>query len=448
MRANPTAPHLEPHIGGSGHVAVITLPLAGHLNPMGVVVEALRARGHRVTVVGPAGLCDLARIHMPGVATYTISDSAYPPDRLQGFIDGLPDVRGLRGIRRVIREIAALSDLYGRQLPEAFSALGIQGVVYDQLEPMAGLIARATGLPHASVACALPMNREAHLPPPYLGWPLSTSPLWRSLYGGADIVTDRLMAPQERVLEAAARRHGLPPRPGGPSAWVSEACDLSQCIPGFDYPRTSALQHVGPLRRDDPLSPLDFERDGRDLVFCSLGTLMGGRLDIFTAVAEACAANVVQCVIAHGGRLSEDQERYLASLPGQPVVRDFVDQQSVLGEATAAVLHGGFNSVLDALSAAVPMVVLPLAFEQAAIAARVRRAGAGVVVKGRSAKAVRKGLETVLNSRSHRAAAHALGAASHKAGGVREAVAGIEAALALTPVSSTPQSARRELPSF
>ena len=423
-RASTSAPVRE---GARSSIAAISLPLAGHLNPMGALLEALRARGHNVTVVGPAGLCDLARVHMAGIPTYTISDSAYPARRLAEFIASLPDVRGLRGIRGVIREIAALSDLYGRQLPGALDAIDADIVIHDQLEPMAGLVARAKSLPHASVACALPMNREAHLPPPYLGWPYSESPFWRSLYGGADIVTDRLMAPQERVLARAARRSGLSPRKGGPSAWVSESCDLSQCIPGFDYPRTSALQHVGPLRRAEPPAPLDFQRDGRDLVFCSLGTIMGGRVDVFAAIAEACAKNVVQCVIAHGGRLSDDEVRYLESLPGQPVVRDFVDQAGVLSQCRAAVLHGGFNSVLDALSHGVPMVLLPLAFEQGAIAARVQRAGAGTVVKGRSTEAVCEGLEEVLNTDSHQRRAQALAEASAAAGGVAEAVARIEA---------------------
>ena len=431
MRAQTPSRQQAPivsHDGAKRHIAVVTLPLAGHLNPMGALLESLRARGHTVTVVGPAKLCELARIHMTGIATYTISDSAYPPERLTDFIAGLPSVRGLRGIRRVIREIAALSDLYGRQLPAALDSLGADVVLYDQLEPMAGLIARARSLPHISVACALPMNREPQLPPPYLGWPYSQSPLWRSLYGGADIVTDRLMAPQERVLARASRLHGLPLRKGGPSAWVSETCDLSQCIPGFDYPRTSDLQHVGPLRRAEPPAPLDFQRDGRDLVFCSLGTIMGGRVDVFAAIAEACAQNVVQCVIAHGGKLSGDEERFLKSLPGQPVVRDFVDQASVLAQSRAAVLHGGFNSVLDALSHGVPMVLLPLAFEQGAIAARVDRAGAGVVVKGRSTQAIRKGLETVLNSEAPHRRAQAFAEASDAAGGLPEAVARIEAA--------------------
>ena len=407
-------------------IAIITLPLAGHMNPMGVLADALKARGHKVVVVGPPKLCDLARAHMPGVDTFTISDAEYPPGRLEGFVNLLPDVRGLRGIRRVITEIADLSALYARELPGALRTLQADTVVADQLEPAAGVIARALGLSHASIACALPMNREPALPPPYLGWPFRDHPLWRSLYGGGYLVIDRMMAPQAEVLRHTAARYGLPEK-STVSDWVSHDCDLSQCIPGFDYPRRTGPTHLGPLRRREPFGPDGFERDGRELVFCSLGTIMGGRRDLFEAVAQACARNVVQCVIAHGGRLSDSDVAHLSALPGQPVVRDFVNQENVLSECRAAVLHGGFNSVLDALSGGVPMVLLPLAFEQAAIAARVKRAGAGVVLRRPTAESIGSSLEAVLNHRKPRKAALEFARASAMAGGVVSAVMRIEA---------------------
>ena len=414
------------------HIAIVTLPLVGHLNPMGALAESLMERGHRVTVVGPPGVCALARTHMKGVQVHALSDLDYPSDRLDHFLGLLPGIKGLSGIRAVIAEIAALSALYLRALPAALETLDADCVLHDQLEPAAGVVARGLGLAHASVACALPMNREPRLPPPYLGWPYRDSPWWRSLYGGAYLVIDRMMAEQNALLDSAARDYGF--RARNVSDCVSANCDLSQCIPGFDYPRTVSPAHVGlrdvgPLRRRRPLSRLDFERDGRELVFCSLGTIMGGRLDLFEAVVEACSANVVQCIIAHAGRLTSQEEAKLRALPGHPIVRDFVDQRAVLSEARAAVLHGGFNSVLDALSAGVPMVVLPLAFEQAAIASRVDRAGTGIVVRRPSPKRLRQAVGEALNSRELRQAALGLARAASLAGGATDAARRVEATI-------------------
>ena len=48
-------------------------------------------------------------------------------------------------------------------------------------------------------------------------------------------------------------------------------------------------------------------------------------------------------------------------------MRDFVPQRAVLARSALLVGHAGFNTVLDALSHGVPIVAMPLAFEQPAI---------------------------------------------------------------------------------
>ena len=155
--------------GDMRRIAIVTLPLSGHLNPMGVMADALKAKGHKVTIVGLPGLCDLARSHMLGIKTYPISDADYPPGRLAHFLELLPHVSGLRGMRAVIQEMADLSALYVRELPQALRHLGADLILSDQLEPAAGLVAQGLELAHASLACALPMNADANLPPALLG---------------------------------------------------------------------------------------------------------------------------------------------------------------------------------------------------------------------------------------------------------------------------------------
>jgi len=71
------------------------------------------------------------------------------------------------------------------------------------------------------------------------------------------------------------------------------------------------------------------------------------------------------------------------------------------------VIHGGFNTALDCLEAGVPMVVVPIAFEQPGTSARVRAAGAGVVIPYRNVtrRSVRAGLARILSDASYRRAA-------------------------------------------
>ena len=49
----------------------------------------------------------------------------------------------------------------------------------------------------------------------------------------------------------------------------------------------------------------------------------------------------------------------------------------MLARSAVAVLNGGLNTVMDALAAGVPILAVPIAFEQGAIASRIERAGAG-----------------------------------------------------------------------
>jgi MGT family glycosyltransferase len=206
---------------------------------------------------------------------------------------------------------------------------------------------------------------------------------------------------------------------------------MTQCVRGLDFPRSELppnFHYVGPLR--GPEEPLAIELpDDRPLVFCSLGTLQGSRAGIFRAVAEAAAAREVTLLIAHGGMLAE---REIARLPGRPLVHGFVPQRAVLARATAAITHCGFNTVLDALAASVPMVGLPITFEQPATGARLQRAGAAEVLqRGRSPRRIRRALERVFAEPAYGSNAGKLANEIAGAGGVRRAADLIEQSLGL-----------------
>ena len=59
-------------------------------------------------------------------------------------------------------------------------------------------------------------------------------------------------------------------------------------------------------------------------------------------------------------------------------MRPFLPQVAVLRRAAVLVTHGGNNSVTEALTAGVPMVVLPFSTDQFAGAAAIEAAGLGV----------------------------------------------------------------------
>ncbi|HEX8444816.1 MAG TPA: nucleotide disphospho-sugar-binding domain-containing protein [Allosphingosinicella sp.] len=375
-----------------------------------------------------------ARRHVPDeLAFEPVALRDCPPGALQPFLKRLARLNGPVGIMRMVRDVASLTELSFRELPAVLERIGADAMIVDQAELAGGPVATALGHPFATVANALPVNREPLVPPPFVPWSYDASPrgAWRNR--GGYRVADWIVRPMTAVLEREAGRLGLSGFHRDEDTW-SPTCQVSQCVRGLDFPRTELPPHfhyVGPLRGPD--KPLDFElpeavvTGERPLVFCSFGTLQGSRAGLFRAVAVAAADLDVTLLLAHGGLLDEAEAR---RLPGKPIVRPYVPQRAVLARAAAAVTHAGFNTVMDALSFGVPMVALPIAFEQPATGARLERAGAAVVLQRRRTKRrIREALRAVLEQPIYRGGAGRLAAEIAEAGGVKRAADLVEAIL-------------------
>ncbi len=403
----------------------MTPPYAGHLNPMLALSRTLVERGHRVTFVAQADVGP--KVARPGVGFVAVGRLSHPPGRLARMTARLAGTTGLFGIFGVIRDMAETTDMLCEEVPGALRDIHAGAVIADQTEPAGGLVARHVGLPLVSVANALLIDREPAVPPAFVGWRYDPTRWGVQRNLGGHRVADWMMKPLLEVIGRRARAWDLP-RLETLEDCLSPTLEISQCVAGFDFPRgspPSALHHCGPLRLPEPRSwePVP----GRPNVFCSLGTLQGARAGIFETVAKACDRLGLALTIAHGGKLDPETT---ARLPGSTRVESFVPQRAVLRSSAAVVTHGGLNTVLDALAAGVPLVVVPLAFEQGAIAARVERSGAGVVIprRGLTAEAVAEALRKVLAEPSYRERAEALRDEIAAAGGVSRAADLVESA--------------------
>ena len=413
------------------HLGFIAPPLPGHLNPMAALARALVARGHRATFVHQADVERL--VSGDGIGFRAVGRESHPPGHLSREVDRLTRLDGVRGLRPMIRDTARATDMLCREVPAALRELGVDAVVSDQMEAAGGLVAAHLRLPWVSVANGLMLNREPDVPPAYVGWGYDPTERGRWWNVGGYKVVDWLMADVHAVVERHARAFGLPGRRTIEDCF-SAAAQVSQAVPGFDFPRRAlpeGFHYAGPLRDPDPPEadpPPMPPDDGRPLVYASLGTLQGGRAHLFRRIAAACRDLDVRLVIAHGGRLSEARA---ASLPGQPLVLPFVPQRALLRHAAVAVSNAGLNTILDSLSRGVPVVALPIAFEQGATAARLARTGAGEVVSPRflTTRRLRATLERVLTRNSYRERAASLRDEIEAAGGTARAADIVEAVL-------------------
>ncbi len=407
---------------GRRHFAVIASPTPGHLNPLQVLGAALVGLGHRVTVIHQSDAAPL--VTDPRIGFAAIPDIDDDGGSLRRYNATLAAPTGVIGLTRMIRATAAVTDRLLKRAPAVMRRIGVDAVIADSAEPAGMLLAQMLGLPVVVSVTGLPLLGEADVPPPFLGWRYRADAIGRFRNRGGYQVSERLMQPITDVLDRHRTTWNLPDGPPVPRLYVA------QCPQGLDYPRRrlpAQFRYGGPWRSpaDDPI---DLPIDDRPLIFCSLGTLQGSRRALFEKMARACAAIGARAVIGHGGGLTMAD---VTALPGDPLVRAIWPQQAVLRHCAAAILHGGFNTVLDALAASVPIVALPIAFEQPGTAARVKWVGAGEVLSPGTLSVHRLAitLDRVIGQSRYRQAASRLAAEMAAAGGASSAAAAIDAAM-------------------
>ncbi|RYV50086.1 glycosyltransferase [Pengzhenrongella frigida] len=112
------------------------------------------------------------------------------------------------------------------------------------------------------------------------------------------------------------------------------------------------------------------------VVYVSFGSFLSVRSDVLARVVEALRGLDVRVAIATGSTSPVE----LGPVPATWLVREFLPQVRLLDGAALAVSHGGNNSVTEAMTAGVPLLLLPFSTDQFAGAAAVEDAGFGLVL--------------------------------------------------------------------
>lgn len=386
----------------------------------------LAARGHRVTVVGVSDVAPVVR--HAGLGFLAVGRETHPPGHVARMSGRMAASRGLRGLTPVVRDMASMTDMLARELPAALALFEPDALVCDQLEAAGGIVARGLGIAHVSVANALPIDRSGDMAPFFTAWGPARSAWEKQRIRGAYRVADWMMRSHGDVVERHARAFGLG-RLRSCAGCLSQAANVAQIVPELNYGVTASTRSdVGPFRHGR-LRIVTREAGAVPLIYASLGTLFGGRLDVFTAVAEAAADLGVDVVIAHGERLSAHDVGRLVRLGARVV--PWADQDQMLAEARVCVTHGGMNTALDAARRGVPMVAIPVAFDQPGIAARIEDAGLGLVAPPGwgLARRLRNAMARVLENTEFRARSEAVAARMATSGGVGRAADIVEAAV-------------------
>jgi UDP:flavonoid glycosyltransferase YjiC (YdhE family) len=140
------------------------------------------------------------------------------------------------------------------------------------------------------------------------------------------------------------------------------------------------------FRTDTPIDarlPTAWGDPADPLIYVSYGSVTARQPEfapIYDATLRALADLPVRVLMTTGRGLDVGA---LEPIPPNTHVEQWWPQEAVMGEAAAAVGHGGFGTTMAALAAGVPQVVLPLfAFDQSVHAQRVADVNAGIQLPG------------------------------------------------------------------
>jgi MGT family glycosyltransferase len=396
-----------------------TSPARGHLYPAVPILNALAARGHSISVCALAG--ELAQLAPLGIQATAIDPR----------IESIPIVdwrerSPLRAAGSVLRTFAERSELEVPDLQRAIERHEPDVLVVDINAWGAATVAEACGRPWAMYSPYLLPLRSREAPP--------FGPGLRPLGGPLGAVRDALVAKAiDSVFQRSAAsllnplraRHGLPALEGFDDLLSRPPLLLSLTAEGFEYPRgdwPANVRLVGPMNWAPPLPAPAWIAELPDplvLVTCSTELQRDKRLiRIALQTLPAMGMSAIATAAAH------DPDEFEQG-PRSRVAR-FVPHDPVLRRAACVICHGGLGITQKALSAGVPVVVVPFGRDQMETARRVELAGAGVRLSPRGLTTERLAA-AVHAAVERRAGAERVSRAFASAGGPAAAAESIEA---------------------
>jgi zeaxanthin glucosyltransferase len=417
------------------HFGIFCPGTTSHLNLMCNLGRELMQRGHQVTLFGVPDIAE--KVQKSGVNFFEIGATDFPLGKMTEQLQKLGELDGLPALKFSIAFFQTETTMLLREAPIAVQASGVEALIVDQISPAAGTVADRLKLPFVTVCNALLLNREPSIPPYATNWQYQDSfgAKLRNRIGNA--LLDYLTNPLWQLIVQQRQQWQLPPHTSREMS-SSQLAQIFQVPEVFDFPRQNkpaCLHYVGPIKAVDYNTsnnpPVDFpwERlNGKPLIYASLGTLQNRNWQIFELIATACLDLDAQLVIALG---DPNQDAHQKSLAGNPIVVAYAPQQQLINQATLVITHAGLNTALDALTAGVPMVAIPITNDQPGVAARVARVGAGLVVpvKKVTVAKLRSAIEKVLTDKSYRENAQKMQLAIQNSGGVKQAADIIEKAI-------------------
>ncbi len=360
-------------------IGFLSMPLTGHLHPMTALGRKMQGRGHEVTFFG---LPDAARIvHSAGLDFVPFGEEQYPVGTTPAMYAHLATLKGEDVVRYSSQEMhPKRTKITLEQLPERLVRKGVDALVIDTIHFFAELVPMKMGIPYAHIWNVLHIDYSGATPPCLFGWDYEDSSAARDRNVEALKKMGSVFEPIQQVARSWAENQGLQIDWQTPNATISKLAVITQTPKEFDFPnipQAPAFHYTGPFRDDDGRERVAFPWErltGEPLIYASMGTLVNGLADVFRAILTAAAIPGRQLVLSIGSNIQVDD---IGPIPANAIVVSKAPQIELLKRAELCITHAGINTTLESLALGVPMVAIPVGFDQPGIAARIAYHGVG-----------------------------------------------------------------------
>ncbi|MGK2849337.1 MAG: glycosyltransferase [Candidatus Limnocylindrales bacterium] len=391
-------------------VLLTTHPGYGHFRPLLPLAHALVAAGHEVRIGTSASFA--GAVEREGLTAEAIGldwlhgmESTIPAElRPPPQANTIATYFAHKFVRMTAGRLAAdVVALAGRWRPDL--------IVRETTEYGGSLAAQVLGLPSAALQVASPT-----------------------------LMSDEVLAEVAVALDELRPGLGLAPDPG--LAALNDELVICFASPALHDPTVrlpAGLRsfHPGAAPIDGPppdvIAGLGVERP---LVYATLGTVFNDpeyQLPFFASIRDGLSDAPVDLLMTVGPYVDPAA---LGEVRSGVRVLAYVPQRAVLDRCSVVVCHGGYGTLLDAVDAGVPLVVVPFGADQPVNAAAIQRLGIGIVVEEESMtpQTIREAVDSLLDVRSpHRQRLQALREAWRALPGPAQAVEAVVALAARAP---------------
>jgi zeaxanthin glucosyltransferase len=363
-------------------IGFLSLPLSGHLNPMTALARKLQARGNEVVFISVPDAEHVLRA--AGLNFVPFCEEEYPV----GSIDwsSVAKLHGEEVIRHSSRALMPqLCKAALEHLPAKVAETGVEALVFDKIYFYLELVAMSMGIPYVDVWAVLHVDFSGYTPSCLFSWPHETTPEAFARNAEGLKVAGEVLAPIAEVAKPYAVKTGLHIDWNDPTATASKLAVISQTPREFDYPNPrwpAQFHYTGPFHDDEGRKTIPFPWEmltGEPLVYASLGTLVNGLEFVYRIILDAVRTIPgIQVVLSVGYNVNLDD---LGPVPSNTIVVNSAPQIELLKRAALCITHAGLNTTLESLAQGVPMVAIPIGYDQPGVASRISHHGVGEFVE-------------------------------------------------------------------